>query len=402
MAHGTWAVGFLFLACSLGTGGCAPLNDREATPEPPPSVAGCGPHNCNGCCTAGGQCQEGGSDEVCGLGGVACVSCTASGGTCQGGTCQNSAGCGPGTCGGCCEGTACVTGLLDGQCGTGGAACGGCKMGSRCEVSGTGGVCAKAAAAESTKGADGGLPKNRDSGIGTGTGTGTGTSPSPTPTPTPPNACPVRGCSSECFIQNNRAVEQCVGTGGLWKANECGATYGSKRYRLGLDGRCYGCTGSGWSVAATQGSCPDGLTDTKWTVHAVDASVNPTVWKDEDGSSPDLYVACDEWGDNGAHPVTDRYYASWDVAKGQLTSLPPFRLKLPVGITSLLAGTHCRVVDDNGFKWHKEVGTCFVKPSAASLVDGQLLTLSGSQCPNSVTKGAPVNFLRLRFKLVTQ
>gem|GEM_PF-524849 len=84
------------VAIPPGGGVCAIPPDASADAPPP----GCGPWNCQGCCTANGNCVPGQGNKRCGVGGVQCVDCTIQNGTCQGGQCLY-----PGTCpaayGGC-------------------------------------------------------------------------------------------------------------------------------------------------------------------------------------------------------------------------------------------------------------------------------------------------------------
>jgi len=51
------------------------------------SGSGCGPWNCNGCCTPGGQCRPGTSNNRCGQGGEICENCAAQNLFCENGNC---------------------------------------------------------------------------------------------------------------------------------------------------------------------------------------------------------------------------------------------------------------------------------------------------------------------------
>lgn len=91
----TWSCGSMGQACSS----CAPGGECILTPEgggmcspsiPDAGIAdasGCGPWNCQGCCTQSGNCVPGQSDQRCGTSGEQCVNCVASGGKCAGGGC---------------------------------------------------------------------------------------------------------------------------------------------------------------------------------------------------------------------------------------------------------------------------------------------------------------------------
>ncbi len=58
-------------------------------PPPPPVDAGpgCGPWNCNGCCTPNGQCRPGKGNKRCGAGGEICEDCTEQNLVCENGDC---------------------------------------------------------------------------------------------------------------------------------------------------------------------------------------------------------------------------------------------------------------------------------------------------------------------------
>lgn len=69
----------------MGGGVCSP------TPVPDgglPDGGACGPWNCNGCCTAAGQCRPGLSDMRCGKGGEMCENCTVQNLVCVDGDCS--------------------------------------------------------------------------------------------------------------------------------------------------------------------------------------------------------------------------------------------------------------------------------------------------------------------------
>ena len=51
------------------------------------SGSGCGPWNCNGCCTPGGQCRPGTSNNRCGQGGEICENCATQNLICENGNC---------------------------------------------------------------------------------------------------------------------------------------------------------------------------------------------------------------------------------------------------------------------------------------------------------------------------
>lgn len=90
----------------------------------------CDATNCDGCCV-GDKCLTGTEATACGVNGQSCTSCAQQGQTCRslpggGGTCQGTPTCGPQNCGGCCQGTTCVTGSDASACGRQGAACTNC------------------------------------------------------------------------------------------------------------------------------------------------------------------------------------------------------------------------------------------------------------------------------------
>jgi hypothetical protein len=104
-------------SCDLATGKCG--------------AGKCDATNCAGCCV-GDQCLAGTDLTACGAGGEACTSCQATGQRCRaqsggGGACRGTPTCGPANCGGCCEGTTCVTGTDANACGKQGAACADCS-----------------------------------------------------------------------------------------------------------------------------------------------------------------------------------------------------------------------------------------------------------------------------------
>ena len=103
-------------SCDTGTRSCS--NTR------------CDSTNCAGCCV-GDRCLAGTDATSCGTRGQACTSCAATGQTCRsvgggGGTCQGTPTCGPANCGGCCQGTVCVTGSDATSCGRQGQQCNNC------------------------------------------------------------------------------------------------------------------------------------------------------------------------------------------------------------------------------------------------------------------------------------
>lgn len=73
-----------------GGGACVTGGYPDGGPPPPPIDAGpggCGPWNCNGCCTPNGQCRPGKSDQRCGSGGEICENCAVQNLTCYDGDC---------------------------------------------------------------------------------------------------------------------------------------------------------------------------------------------------------------------------------------------------------------------------------------------------------------------------
>lgn len=105
----------------------------------------CGPGNCDGCCTAAGQCVTGTDSSACGGKGVQCSSCGATQ-VCDvtARVCRNQVTCGPSNCAGCCVGNQCVDDPTPAACGTKGEACKTCGSTQLCGPAGTcvdGGEC---------------------------------------------------------------------------------------------------------------------------------------------------------------------------------------------------------------------------------------------------------------------
>ncbi|MGD0676447.1 MAG: hypothetical protein ABSC94_13590 [Polyangiaceae bacterium] len=108
----------------------------------------CNSENCNGCCDALGNCDDGNSDTACGGNGQRCLDCTTNGGQCFGDACQAPDGgtiCSQ-TCAGCCDANGnCQAGFADTQCGANGEVCENCKAlvpASTCDLSVAQRVCA--------------------------------------------------------------------------------------------------------------------------------------------------------------------------------------------------------------------------------------------------------------------
>ena len=108
----------------------------------------CNAQNCNGCCTASGQCLPGGDTTACGRQGVACEACgtnevcaTSGPGA---GTCQSLPTCSPLNCPGCCVGNQCVVSTTPFACGVNGQVCKTCGPNQVCDAGGqcvSGSVC---------------------------------------------------------------------------------------------------------------------------------------------------------------------------------------------------------------------------------------------------------------------
>ncbi len=94
----------------------------------------CGPSTCGGCCQ-GTTCMSVTTAQACGYGGLACKQCQ-SGESCQAGVCTPSTTkCDATSCGsGCCDLSGkCVSGTADTSCGKGGAACSQCTSKEQCK-----------------------------------------------------------------------------------------------------------------------------------------------------------------------------------------------------------------------------------------------------------------------------
>lgn len=122
----------LTLVLSLAAGACATTEVSEG-PDADTGEELCGPDNCSGCCTSGGDCILDLSDDQCGAGGQACAPCGGSE-VCDrdSGQCAEPPDCDATTCAdGCCsEDDECITPADDGEaCGSGGLQCAECDTG---------------------------------------------------------------------------------------------------------------------------------------------------------------------------------------------------------------------------------------------------------------------------------
>jgi len=102
-----------------------------STPDAGREASGpCGPSTCGGCCQ-GQACMTGTGVEACGAGGLPCVVC-GEGELCSGGQCLNSK-CNPSTCpSGCCKDESCQAGTSNEICGKGGQLCAACSSSQKC------------------------------------------------------------------------------------------------------------------------------------------------------------------------------------------------------------------------------------------------------------------------------
>lgn len=119
-------------ACGTSGATCTDCTQQGRTCDPTSgacSTTKCDATNCSGCCV-GDKCLPGTDPLSCGQNGQQCISCATQGQTCQaqkpGGRCVGTPTCGPENCGGCCDGTTCVTGVDATACGAKGAACANC------------------------------------------------------------------------------------------------------------------------------------------------------------------------------------------------------------------------------------------------------------------------------------
>ena len=137
-------------ACGDKGQACGSCSDMGQTCSPFPGGNGgqcqgtptCGPENCGGCCN-GTTCVTGTDAVACGRQGMQCTNCAGAGQTCvppgqpNAGTCQTPVTCNAVTCPGCCVGNSCIVATTPAECGKGGAACQSCNMNETC----TSGVC---------------------------------------------------------------------------------------------------------------------------------------------------------------------------------------------------------------------------------------------------------------------
>jgi hypothetical protein len=84
-------------ACGIKANKCIDCNSLGQICNPATGncvfVPNCGPGNCSGCCTLGGQCRPGQSNTQCGKLGVVCENCLQTGGSCIGGSCSGQPNC---------------------------------------------------------------------------------------------------------------------------------------------------------------------------------------------------------------------------------------------------------------------------------------------------------------------
>lgn len=146
----------LLLALALGCGDDAPRNDTGGWNSYPDygnntylDTGGggtCGPSSCGGCCQ-GTTCMSVTTASACGYGGLDCKQCQSTE-TCKAGVCTPAAKCDSTTCSsGCCDSLGkCKSGTSDNVCGSGGASCSQCKTTEAC----TSGACKSKAPAKYT------------------------------------------------------------------------------------------------------------------------------------------------------------------------------------------------------------------------------------------------------------
>lgn len=133
----------IVLALALGCGDDEPRNDTGGWNVYPDygnkyyldtggGGEACGPSTCGGCCQ-GTTCISVTTAAACGYGGLACKQCQSTE-TCKAGVCSPAAGCDSTTCSsGCCDLSGkCVSGSSDTACGSGGAACSQCTSAETC------------------------------------------------------------------------------------------------------------------------------------------------------------------------------------------------------------------------------------------------------------------------------
>ena len=127
------ACGFSGLDCLICVG--EQCSGTPPTCALPPGGTTCGPANCTGCCL-NDKCQSGRTNAACGQAGLACDVCS-SGEQCTGtppicATTAATGGCGPGNCNGCCSNNKCYSGTSNATCGNSGLQCLTCGTGQTC------------------------------------------------------------------------------------------------------------------------------------------------------------------------------------------------------------------------------------------------------------------------------
>ena len=132
--HGPWTCLALVIGlCCCGTEE-GPLKPESTITLPDGPAAGCGPGNCNGCCSKAGACIIIPSSTYCGSGGKPCVSCDSDQVCFQGKCVKGSTSCSSSSCPkGCCKGDQCVAGTAAGACGAGGQPCKACSSTQTCK-----------------------------------------------------------------------------------------------------------------------------------------------------------------------------------------------------------------------------------------------------------------------------